>query len=97
MAEADPQPPPAKQRRTLEDKLRNEVDKHPLREPCDCPRSCISAIIQRRRVELYLQFWELSYNDRKNFIHQTVKTTKPQTCSPAAQKKRQVTYFTHNT
>ena len=65
---------PAKKRRlSLEDKLRHEREKHPLKEPCtDCPRNCQAQINQMRRIQIYLQYWNKSYNDRKSFLHMMV-------------------------
>ena len=63
-----------KRRLSLEDKLKNEREKHPLKEPCsECPRKCIEHINQIRRIQIYLQYYSKSYNKRKTFIHMTVK------------------------
>ena len=65
---------PAKKRRlSLEDKLKHAKETHSLKEPCtDCPRGCLSKINQMRRITIYLQYWSVSYNERKSYIRNTV-------------------------
>lgn len=62
-----------KRRRTRTEKLEHGRKEHPMFEPCKpCHRNCIASITQRRRVQIYLQFWDVSYNEQKNFIHRAV-------------------------
>lgn len=71
----DSQPPTKKRRTTLEDKLKHGTNTHKLKEPCSsatCRLKCIDHIDQKRRIAIYLQFWSISYNERKNFVHHTV-------------------------
>ena len=63
---------PQKRCRTQAEKTKRDVENHPLREPCTCSRKCIELIPQRRRIGIWIDFWKLSYYDRKNFIHQNV-------------------------
>lgn len=84
--------PAKKQCQSLEDKLKLEREKHSMTEQCDCPRSCISQINQRRHIQIYLEFWKIPYYEWKNFIHHSVGRHQPKICSPAAPKKREVIY-----
>ena len=86
--------PPAKKRRlSLPDKLKHETEKHKLREPCKCAKLCSTKIVQRRRIDIYLKFWSISYNNRKTFIHSNVdiQETNPKQSS---NRKREVSFDT---
>ena len=62
------QQPATKHRLSLE----HAKETHSLKEPCtDCPRGCLYEINQMR-ITIYLQYWSVSYNERKSYIRNTV-------------------------
>lgn len=72
--DAQPCQPKKKRCKTLEERNGREREKHSMKEPCtNCPRNCIDKIGQRRRIALYIQYWNVTYNERKNYLHQTVE------------------------
>lgn len=85
--------PPAKQRNSLDDKLRHEREKHPLRLPCDCRKKCSETIPQRRRISIRLDFWKLGYNERKTFVHISVTSKVPATKSTTATSPKTVSLY----
>ena len=84
-------PPSAKRRRTLEEKLSRERVKHLMRKPCKpCAKNCITLIDQQRRIQIYLEFFSISYNERKNFLDYAVVIQQPVTAARNSTRPREV-------
>jgi hypothetical protein len=72
------QQPVKKRRLSLEDKLKHGRETHALKPIClGCRLDCSQKIFQRRRISIYLQFWNLPVNDRKTWIHRMVEKHEP--------------------
>ena len=54
--------------------------KVPLREPCSstCKLQCSAKINPERRRVLWSEFWNLSYNERRNYVFQSIEKLTPQ-------------------
>lgn len=85
----------SRKRRSTDDKKKNNQDTHPLRPPCECRRGCISKITQLRRIQIWLEFWNLKYDDRKQMIHQLVHSAKKKTVTSQTSSRQQTLTYHH--
>ena len=71
-------------------------DKHPLREPCSstCKLQCSAKINPERRRVLWSEFWHLSYNERRNYVFQSIEKQTPQkrVVNPTKNRKVSIVY-----
>ena len=68
---------PRKRIRTSQDRLTRDQTKYPLRdcktEEETCKKQCMQLISHDRRKEIWASFWNLNYNERKNWLLHNVK------------------------
>lgn len=49
------------------------LDKYQLKPPCSCKMKCFEKILEDRRVAVHEQFWSMTYNNRRSFVHSHIK------------------------
>jgi hypothetical protein len=58
-----------KRARSDGEKHERNLDKYQLKPPCSCKMKCFEKILEDRRVAVHEQFWSMTYNNRRSFIH----------------------------
>ena len=61
--------------RTATQKYERNTEKYKLLPPCKntCKSKCLGKIPNKRREDIHDQFWKLSYNERRMWIHSHIK------------------------
>lgn len=65
---------PQKRARTQTQRIHNAKAKHPMKQGCQkCAKDCSQHISQEKREEIWRSYWDLSYNEQKQWLFHNIK------------------------
>ena len=80
---------------------RNQVNKHPILEPCTCKQNCTTKFCESVRKEIHSKYWEMPYDKQQTWLSGQTTSRNPNRIRVRGEKRqtkpnRTSTYFLPN-